>query len=176
MAQFFTKREIRGIALLLPLLVMLAWVITEALHTAPPKPDNTPSPGVVFAQIDSINQALHLRQFDPNTVTYEELREIVADIGLLPLVQRYAPHCAIHASTQLGVVNYATASMLHDMGVSRVVLAREMTLDEIAELRAKTPSTLEIEAFVHGAMCMAVSSGNLPRSDFERNAYLNFSK
>lgn len=79
MAQFFTKREIRGIALLLPLLVMLAWVITEALHTAPSKPDNTPSPEVVFAQIDSINQALHLRQFDPNTVTYEELREMNID-------------------------------------------------------------------------------------------------
>lgn len=82
---------------------------------------------------------------------------IVADIGVLPLVKRHAPHCAIHASTQLGVVNYATASMLHDMGVSRVVLAREMALDEIAELRAKTPKTLELEAFVHGAMCMAIS-------------------
>ncbi len=82
---------------------------------------------------------------------------IVADIGVLPLVKRHAPHCAIHASTQLGVVNYATASMLFDMGVSRVVLAREMTLEEIAQLRAKTPSALELEAFVHGAMCMAIS-------------------
>lgn len=82
---------------------------------------------------------------------------IVADIGILPLVKRHAPHCAIHASTQLGVVNYATASMLHDMGVSRVVLAREMSLEEIATLRAKTPSSLELEAFVHGAMCMAIS-------------------
>ncbi len=82
---------------------------------------------------------------------------IVADIGLLPLVKRHAPHCAIHASTQLGVVNYATASMLWDLGVSRVVLAREMSLEEIADLRANTPSALELEAFVHGAMCMAVS-------------------
>lgn len=82
---------------------------------------------------------------------------IVADIGLLPLVKRHAPHCAIHASTQLGVVNYATASMLWDLGVSRVVLAREMSLEEIAALRAKTPKDLELEAFVHGAMCMAIS-------------------
>ncbi len=82
---------------------------------------------------------------------------IVADIGLLPLVKRHAPHCQIHASTQLGVVNYATASMLYDMGVSRVVLAREMSMEEIAQLRAKTPKELELEAFVHGAMCMAVS-------------------
>lgn len=82
---------------------------------------------------------------------------IVADIGVLPFVKRYAPRCAIHASTQLGVVNYATASMLYDMGVSRVVLAREMSLDEIAQLRANTPKELELEAFVHGAMCMAIS-------------------
>ncbi len=82
---------------------------------------------------------------------------IVADVGILPLVKTYAPRCAIHASTQLGIVNYATANMLHDMGVSRVVLARELSLEEAATIRAKTPKSLEIEAFVHGAMCMAVS-------------------
>ncbi len=82
---------------------------------------------------------------------------IVADVGILPMVKRYAPHCQIHASTQLGVVNYATANMLYDMGVSRVVLARELSLEEIATLRAKTPKDLELEAFVHGAMCMAIS-------------------
>lgn len=82
---------------------------------------------------------------------------IVADIGIIPLVKRYAPRCQLHASTQLGVVNYATASMLYDMGVSRAVLARELSLDEVATLRANTPKELELEAFVHGAMCMAVS-------------------
>ena len=82
---------------------------------------------------------------------------IVADVGIIPMVKRHAPHTEIHASTQLGVVNYATANMLYDMGISRVVLAREMSLEEIATLRAKTPKELEIEAFVHGAMCMAVS-------------------
>lgn len=82
---------------------------------------------------------------------------IVADVGVIPLVKRHAPRCALHASTQLGVVNYATASMLYDMGVSRVVLAREMSLEEIAVLRAHTPKALELEAFVHGAMCMAIS-------------------
>lgn len=82
---------------------------------------------------------------------------IAADIGILPLIKRHAPHTAIHASTQLGVVNYTTASMLWDMGVSRVVLAREISLAEIADLRAHTPKELELEAFVHGAMCMAIS-------------------
>ena len=60
-------------------------------------------------------------------------------------------------STQTGVVNFETARMLHDLGAARVVLARELSLDEIAEIRAKTPPELELEAFVHGAMCMAYS-------------------
>ncbi len=82
---------------------------------------------------------------------------IVADLGVMQLAKRYAPHCALHVSTQLGVVNHATASLLYDMGASRVVLARELSLDEIADIRAKTPSELELEAFVHGAMCMSYS-------------------
>ena len=82
---------------------------------------------------------------------------IVADLGTMKLAQRYAPHCALHVSTQLGVVNYATAAMLHEMGASRVVLARELSMDEIAHIRAKTPRSLELEAFVHGAMCMSYS-------------------
>lgn len=82
---------------------------------------------------------------------------IIADLGTMNLAKRYAPHCALHVSTQLGVVNYATALMLHEMGASRVVLARELSLDDIADIRAKTPSSLELEAFVHGAMCMSYS-------------------
>ncbi len=82
---------------------------------------------------------------------------IIADLGTLKLAQTHAPHCALHISTQLGVVNYGTATMLHEMGASRVVVARELSLEEIAELRAKTPKALELEAFVHGAMCMSYS-------------------
>jgi putative protease len=63
----------------------------------------------------------------------------------------------LHISTQLGVVNFETARVLHEMGAKRVVLARELSLDEIRTIREKTPSTLELEAFVHGAMCMSVS-------------------
>ena len=73
------------------------------------------------------------------------------------LALRHAPRCALHVSTQTGVVNFETARMLHDLGAARVVLARELSLDEIAEIRAKTPPELELEAFVHGAMCMAYS-------------------
>ena len=82
---------------------------------------------------------------------------IAADLGVMRLALRHAPRCALHVSTQTGVVNFETARMLHDLGAARVVLARELSLDEIAEIRAKTPPELELEAFVHGAMCVAYS-------------------
>lgn len=82
---------------------------------------------------------------------------IIADLGVLKAAQTYAPHVDIHMSTQAGTVNYATANALHDLGVKRVVMAREVSLKDIAEIRAKTPKTLELECFVHGAMCMSFS-------------------
>lgn len=82
---------------------------------------------------------------------------IVADIGLLMLIKKYAPDMEIHISTQTGIVNYVTARELYNMGAKRVVLARELSLDEIAEIRAKTAPDLDIEAFVHGAMCVSFS-------------------
>ncbi|MBE6758305.1 MAG: U32 family peptidase [Ruminococcaceae bacterium] len=82
---------------------------------------------------------------------------IVADMGVIGMAKRYAPDLPLHISTQFGVVNYATARELYDIGASRVVLARELSLAEIAEIRAKTPSALELECFVHGAMCMSYS-------------------
>lgn len=82
---------------------------------------------------------------------------IISDIGTMNLAKTYAPHCAVHISTQFGVVNYATAAALHDMGASRVVLARELSMDEIREIRTLTPKELELEAFVHGAICMSFS-------------------
>ncbi len=82
---------------------------------------------------------------------------IVADIGVMALIQKYAPNVDIHVSTQFGITNYAAARRLYDLGASRVVLARELSLQEIECIRAKTPNSLEIEAFVHGAMCMSFS-------------------
>ncbi|MBR0140927.1 MAG: U32 family peptidase [Ruminococcus sp.] len=82
---------------------------------------------------------------------------IVADIGLLMMIKRFAPDMEIHISTQTGIVNYATANELYNMGAKRVVLARELSIDEIAEIRAKTPKELDIECFVHGAMCVSFS-------------------
>ena len=82
---------------------------------------------------------------------------IIADLGVLDTAKRVAPSVDVHISTQTGVVNYETARSLYNMGASRVVLARELSLEEIATIRAKTNPNLEIETFVHGAMCMSYS-------------------
>ena len=82
---------------------------------------------------------------------------IISDFGVMDLAKRYAPHCALHISTQFGVVNHAAATFLHNLGASRVVLARELSMEEIREIRANTPKELELEAFVHGAICMSFS-------------------
>ena len=82
---------------------------------------------------------------------------IITDLGVLAMAKRYAPKVAVHISTQAGIVNFEAARAFYDLGAERVVLARELSFCEIAEIRAKTPAALEIEAFVHGAMCMSVS-------------------
>ena len=82
---------------------------------------------------------------------------IVADLGAFTLAGKYAPRCARHISTQASICNYETARAWYDLGAARVILARELSLEEIREIRAKTPRELEIEAFVHGAMCVSYS-------------------
>ena len=82
---------------------------------------------------------------------------IVADIGVLSLCKKYAPNVPVHISTQAGIVNYVTANEFYNMGATRVVTARELSMTEIAEIRAKVPKDLEIECFVHGAMCVSFS-------------------
>ena len=82
---------------------------------------------------------------------------IIADLGVLALAKRFAPDVSLHVSTQLGVVNSATANVLHAMGADTVVLARELSIEEIRKIRANTPAELRLEAFVHGAMCVSFS-------------------
>ena len=82
---------------------------------------------------------------------------IVADLGAFTLAGRYAPHCQRHISTQQSIANYASAAAWYDLGATRVVLARELSLDEIRTIRAKVPRELEIETFCHGAMCVSYS-------------------
>ena len=82
---------------------------------------------------------------------------IIADLGVMSLAAKYAPKVERHVSTQAGIVNYQTARVLYEMGAKRVVLARELTLEDIAGIRAKTDSELELEVFVHGSMCVSFS-------------------
>lgn len=82
---------------------------------------------------------------------------IVADLGVLAMAKRVAPEVELHLSTQAGIVNYAAATAAYELGAKRAVLARELSLRDIAVIRENTPPELELEAFVHGAMCMSVS-------------------
>lgn len=92
---------------------------------------------------------------------------IVADLGVLQMAKQYAPHVDVHISTQAGIVNHAAANAFYQLGAKRVVLARELSLEEIAGIRAKIPEDLELEVFVHGAMCVSFSGRCL------LSAYLN---
>ena len=82
---------------------------------------------------------------------------ILADLGAFTLAGKYAPHCQRHISTQQSIANYECAQAWYDLGAQRVVLARELHLDEIAEIRKKVSPELEIETFGHGAMCVSYS-------------------
>ncbi len=82
---------------------------------------------------------------------------ILSDLGAFALAKKYAPKLKRHVSTQAGIANYESADAYYNMGASRVVLARELTLDDICALREKTPPELELEAFVHGSMCVSIS-------------------
>ncbi len=82
---------------------------------------------------------------------------IISDMGVMAYAKKYVPDMDIHISTQSGVTNYLTAQTLLDMGARRIVPARELSLEEIREIRRKIPADAEIECFIHGAMCMSFS-------------------
>lgn len=82
---------------------------------------------------------------------------IIADLGAFTLAGKYAPHCERHISTQQSIANYECAQAWHDLGAQRVVLARELSLEEIRTIRQKVSPELEIETFGHGAMCVSYS-------------------
>ncbi len=82
---------------------------------------------------------------------------IAAGVDVLSLCKRHAPHVQVHMSTQTGITNYEMARVWQELGASRVILARELSLEEVAEICAKAPRGLEVECFVHGAMCVSYS-------------------
>lgn len=82
---------------------------------------------------------------------------IISDPGMFALAKKCAPRLDIHISTQANNTNFESAKFWHSQGAKRVILAREMSFDEIREIRKNTPSDLELECFVHGAMCISYS-------------------
>ncbi len=106
----------------------------------------------------------------PHTCEYERLKKylvrldeigvdalIISDLGVFTLARELIPSMEIHISTQASTVSAYTATTWHKMGAKRVVLARELSMDEINEIRRNTPKTLEIECFIHGSMCISYS-------------------
>lgn len=82
---------------------------------------------------------------------------IMADLGVFQMAAKYAPNCERHVSTQVSIANDACATAWYELGAKRVVLARELSLEEIRTIRANTPKELELETFAHGAMCVSYS-------------------
>ena len=102
---------------------------------------------------------------------------IMSDPGLIMLVREHFPKMEIHLSVQSNAVNWATVKFWHKIGLTRVVLSRELSLDEIAEIREKVPE-MELEVFIHGALCMAYSgrcllSGYINKRDSNQGTCTN---
>ena len=125
----------------------------------------------------TINIFAHHEDIGPLTDYLEQIKNIgidafiVSDPGIVDLIQEIIPDAEIHLSTQANMTNFRTARFWHKMGVKRLVLARELTFTEIKEIRKNIPSDMEVEAFVHGAMCISYS-GRCLLSNFmiERDA------
>ncbi|MCI6553342.1 MAG: U32 family peptidase [Lachnospiraceae bacterium] len=118
------------------------------------------------------NILAHNRDLAGAEVYFKELEElkpdalIVADPGMFTLAREICPEIDIHISTQANNTNYATFRFWHEHGAKRVVSARELSLEEIREIRRRIPEGLEIESFIHGAMCMSYSGRCLLSSYF----------
>ena len=111
----------------------------------------------------TINILAHEGDFDGLKEYLQELVEakvdavIVADLGIIEFINKYAPSLVIHVSTQANILNSYAMNFMYKMGVKRVVLAREVSIEEIKKIRQNIPEDLEIECFVHGAMCISYS-------------------
>lgn len=111
----------------------------------------------------TLNIFAHNEDIKPLTEYLHSIKELpidaflISDPGIMALIKDIIPNAEIHLSTQANMTNYATANFWYNMGLKRLVLARELSLVEIEELMKNIPEDLEIEAFVHGAMCISYS-------------------
>ena len=111
----------------------------------------------------ALNVYAHNEDIEPLQAYLKEIKEIpidafiVSDPAVMHILKEEIPDAEIHLSTQANMTNYVTAAFWREQGVKRLVMARELTLDEIKEIRSKLPEDTELEAFVHGAMCISYS-------------------
>ena len=125
----------------------------------------------------AVNIYAHNEDLNPLKKYLKEVKDLgidaylVSDPGVMELIRQIIPEAELHLSTQANMTNYMAARFWYQYGVKRIVLARELTFDEIRELRAEIPPDMELEAFVHGAMCISYS-GRCLLSNFmiERDA------
>ena len=125
----------------------------------------------------TLNIFAHNDDIEPLCAYLEKIKEIpidafiISDPGVIMLVREIIPQAEIHLSTQANMTNYVTAKFWEAQGVKRIVIARELTFSEIKKLRSEMPESMELEAFVHGAMCISYS-GRCLLSNFmiERDA------
>ena len=124
------------------------------------------------------NIIAHNSDIDQARAYFKELKEIgpdaviVADPGMLMMVKEVMPHMEIHLSTQANNTNYASMKFWYQQGVKRIVVARELSFDEIAEAKGQMPEEVDFEAFVHGAMCISYS-GRCLLSNYMNNTDAN---
>ena len=111
----------------------------------------------------AMNIFAHNEDLEPLKAYLERIKDIpvdafiVSDPGVIMVIKNVIPEAELHLSTQANMTNYATAGFWYGQGVKRIVLARELTLDEIRRIRENTPEDMELEAFIHGAMCISYS-------------------
>ena len=125
--------------------------------------------GIAFAHAHGVkvhvtaNIIAHNKDMEDAGRYFRELKEIapdaliISDPGMFTLAREICPEIDIHISTQANNTNYMSCLFWHKMGAKRVVMARELSLEEISEIRKKVPAGLEIESFIHGAMCISYS-------------------
>ena len=116
--------------------------------------------GIAFAHARGVkvyitaNILAHNRDLKGVREYFEELKEIKPDPGVFMIARRVLPDMEIHISTQANNTNYGTYNFWYGLGAKRVVTARELSLKEIREIRENIPEDMEIESFIHGAMCI----------------------
>ena len=114
----------------------------------------------IYVTVNTMPHTCEYERLKKYLLTYDEIGVdalIISDLGVISLAKEIIPNMEIHISTQASIVSARAATAFYNLGAKRVVLARELSLQEIKEIRANTPPDLELECFIHGSMCISYS-------------------